>query len=600
MKLRSYQREAVAAVLEQFEAVNSTLVVKPTGTGKTILFAHVIKEIPEKRWMVLAHREELIRQAAAKIAAVTGEKPEIEMAGERADLHMFRRARVVVSSIQTQIASSGGKQRMEKFDPKDFNVIVDEAHHAVSPSYRQCIDYYVKGGAKVLGVTATPDRTDEKALGQVFESVAFVYEINDAIDDGWLVPIHQRYVHVQDLDFSKVRTTAGDLNSKDLAEIMEYEKNLHEVAQPTLELAKWKRTIVFAASVAHAERLAEILNRKRPNCARFVYGETPKDERAQILKDYNAGRFQFLVNVGVFTEGFDEPSIELVVVARPTESRALYAQMIGRGTRPLPGTVDGVEDGIGAWLKNATEKGLDYDARAARREAIRKSKKPHLEVLDFAGNAGRHKLICVADILGGEYDDDVIERAATIAKKERTAVNMAEALERAKAEVHREKEEEKRRQEERRKQIQASASYSVQAIDPFSVFEIEPRKEFGWDTQHKATTKQIELLDRFGIDAKDLSRTRAGQLINECFNRRDQGKCTYKQAKILKKYGYATDLSFADAKATIDLIAGNGWKRPDAAAAAAPSAPTPIKPEWKRPAKPVAAAAADEVDGIPF
>lgn len=512
--------------------------------GKTVVFSHVIKRMSEKRVMVLAHREELIRQAASKIKLVTGDEPEIEMAGERADLHIFRRARVIVSSIQTQIAESAGKARMEKFNPAEFGLLViDEAHHAVSPSYRKVIDYYRAGGCKVLGVTATPDRTDEEALGKVFQSVAFVYEINDAIHDGWLVPILQHYTPIESLDFSKVRTTAGDLNGADLAEVMESEKPLHGIADAVLKEAKWKRTLVFATSVAHADRLAEIFNRKRPDSARWVCGETAKDIRAQTLKDYTAGRFQFLVNVGVFTEGFDEPSIEMVAIARPTKSRSLYAQMIGRGTRPLPGIVD--------HLATADE----------RRAAIARSRKPAVEVLDFEGNSGRHKLVSVADILGGNYEDDVVEEATARAKKEGRTVNIADELERAQADMARKREEDVRREQERRRHIVGTARYQKISVDPFEVLDITPARERGWDTQYQSTPKQVELLERFGIDAKALTRKQAGQLIGECFARRDKGQCTYKQAKTLKAHGLDPNVSFQEASRLITELAANGWKK---------------------------------------
>jgi superfamily II DNA or RNA helicase len=512
--------------------------------GKTICFSHIISRMPHKRVMVLAHREELIRQAAAKIYAVTGEQPEIEMAGERADLHLYRRARVVVSTVQTQLAG-GERQRMEKFNPADFGlVIADEAHHYIAPSFRRVLDYYRQGGAKVLGVTATPDRADEAAMGKVFASAPFVYEINDGIKDGWLVPIRQRMVKVQSLDFSKVRTTAGDLNGADLARVMEEEKILHEVAGPTIELAGTRKTIIFAATVAQAERVAEIINRRVPDAARWVCGETKRDVRAQTLRDYTVGRFQFLANVGVLTEGYDEPTVEMVVMARPTKSRALYCQCIGRGTRPLAGIVDGIDTADG------------------RRAAIASSAKPNIEILDFAGNSGKHKLISSADILGGNYEDDVVDRAAKKARESKTGVNMAEALEEAKVELHKEREAEKERDRQKRRAIAAKAEFKTKTIDPFEVLDIEPARERGWDAAMPATEKQVAVLEKMGVPTKDLSKNKANKLITELFNRRTRGLCTYRQSSVLGKYGYPTDVSFAKAKQLMDVLAKNGWKRP--------------------------------------
>ena len=210
-----------------------------------------------KRSMVLAHREELIWQAKDKIERVTGLKSDVEMGEHKAaqECGLFHpKASVIVSTIQTHVAGGDGGGRMTKFDPMDFGLLViDESHHAVSPSYRKVIDYYMTNpDLVVMGVTATPDRGDESALGQVFETVAFDYEVMDAIKDGWLIPIEQQMVSVESLDFSEVKTTAGDLNGADLAAVMESEKNLHGVASSTIDIIGSKRGIGFAASVNHA------------------------------------------------------------------------------------------------------------------------------------------------------------------------------------------------------------------------------------------------------------------------------------------------------------------------------------------------------------
>jgi superfamily II DNA or RNA helicase len=209
---------------------------------------------------------------------------------------------------------------MQKFDPNEFSLlIIDEAHHSAAKSYRKVIDYYRRNkNLKVLGATATPDRADEKALGQIFDSVAFDYEIVDAIDDGWLVPITQQSVVVDGLDYSGIRTTAGDLNGKDLAAVLEFEETLHGFVGPILELSGDRKTLIFAASIAHAERICEILNRHKPKSAEWVHGKTPKEERRDLWPRYAGSDFQYLVNVGVTTEGFDEPSIEIIAICRPT------------------------------------------------------------------------------------------------------------------------------------------------------------------------------------------------------------------------------------------------------------------------------------------
>jgi len=541
MILRPYQAAAVDGIFDAWRTSRSTLLVQPTGTGKTVTFAHVIKRMPSGRALVLAHREELIFQAADKIEAVTGAKPDIEMAEMRADHAMFGKARVVVSSIQTQCAGRNGDSRMKRFDPQEFSLlVVDEAHHATAPTYRRVLEHYGRNpDLKILGVTATPDRHDEEALGQVFDTVAYDYELLDAIHDGWLVPIHQRSVVVDGLDYSGVRTTAGDLNGADLARVMEYEETLHGIAAPTVELAAGRKTLVFAASVAHAERLCEIFNRHSTGCARFVTGTTPKDERRAMLADYAAGKFQMLVNVGVATEGFDEPGIQVVVMARPTKSRALYAQMAGRGTRPLPGLVDGP------------------DAADARRAAIAASAKPACEVIDFVGNSGRHKLITTADILGGNYSDEVVDRARAAAEEaDGAAVDMAELLADAEKDLAEE------RERARRAALRVKARYTSQVVDPFDILHIEPWRERGWDTGRQPSEKMLALLERNGIDTKGLTFTQAKQLVGEIIHRYEERKCSFKQARLLSRYGYPTDVPFAEASRLIDALAKNNWKRP--------------------------------------
>lgn len=545
MNLRPYQQLAVNAVLDSFGDAQTSLIVMPTGTGKTVTFAHIIDQMAGNgRAMVLAHREELIFQAAEKIHGVTGEKPDIEMASARADVVMFRKAPVIVSSIQTQIA--GNPPRMQRFNPNDFGlVVIDEAHHATAASYRRVIEHYKQNPKiKILGVTATPDRADEAALGQVFDVVAFNYEIPVAIDEGWLVPVKCRQVWVDSLDFSGVSTTAGDLNPGELAQVMEYEENLHAIADPLMEIAGDRRTLLFAASVAHAERLRDIINRHREGAARWVCGATPKDDRRRVLREFASGRAQFMVNVGVLTEGFDDPGIAVIGMGRPTKSRSLYAQMAGRGTRPLPGIVDR----------------LDSDEQ--RRQAIARSMKPSVEIIDFVGNSGRHKLVSAADILGGDYEDEAVEMATAKVRESDGAIDVSEALERAAEEI----EERKARERARVAALKAKAQYRTSSVDPFDVFGIEAPRQRGWDLAAPPSEKQVALLAKFGIDAGTMTKAQVNRLIGECIARSQKKQCTFKQAKLLSRYGYSTDVSFSEASAIIDRLAKNNWRKPVEAA----------------------------------
>lgn len=547
-RLRPYQEAAIEGVNDAFKTNGSTLVVMATGLGKTVLFTEVIKR-EKKRALVIAHREELIWQAANKIKQATGEEPGIEMAEHRATKSaIWGQHRVVVASVQTLNAGNSGEGRMKLFDPSEFGlVVIDEAHHAIADSYRRVIQHFQQQpGIKLLGVTATPDRTDEEALGQIFHSVAYTYDIVDGIRDGWLCPIETQAVIVDGLDLSSVRTTAGDLNGGDLARVMEYEQNLHEIAHPTLELSGKKKTLVFAASVAHAERLAEIFNRHDPGCARWVCGETPKEERRQMFADFAAKRFRLLVNVGVATEGFDDPGIEVISIARPTKSRSLYAQMVGRGTRTLPGVVDRVNDlFLGEW---------GAEQRAA---AIANSAKPAVTILDFVGNAGRHKLVCAADILGGSYPDEVVDLARKRVEQEGKAKNMLEALEEAEEQLRREREKARQAEESRRARLQVKAKYATAPVDAFDIFGVTPQRERGWDKGKQPSQKMLALLEKQGINTDNIDFAQARQLIQEITNRWDKGLCSLKQAKLLKRFGHdATNMTRQEASALIDSLIG--------------------------------------------
>ena len=540
MQLRDYQSTALKNTFAAWEEYDSALIVHPTGTGKTITSSHIIQQALAKfggRAKVVAHRDELIRQAADKITRVSGLRCDIEMGEMKADTTLFGRAPVVVSSVQTQNAGMDGAGRMTKFDPSEFSILViDEAHHATAATYRRMIDYYRRNtNLKVLGITATPDRSDKEALGQVFEVCVHDYELEDAIQDGWLVRPDQRCVTVSSLDISKVRTTAGDLNVGDLAEIMESETELHHIASPTYKIANGRKTLVFATTVAHAESLCEIFNRYKQGCASFVCGKTPKYERRQIFADYAAGRTQFLCNVGVATEGFDDPGIEVVAIARPTKSRALYSQMVGRGTRP--------EEAIASHLG-------DIETAELRRVRIAQSSKPHCEIIDFVGNSGKHKLVCTADILGGNYSDVVIDRARKIAEEaDGELVDMDEALEAAAGQVKRE--EEKAREIQRRKHIIAEAEFVIEEIDPFDVFDVRAPREPGWHKGREPTEKQAAMLSGHGIKMDKMTFCKASRLISEITKRRKDGLCTFRQAEQLKKFGHRTDLTFDQARDTL-------------------------------------------------
>lgn len=549
MRLRDYQSEAYSATIAAFEETDSAIMVLATGLGKTVIFTHLIDHYRKfGRVMVLAHREELIFQAQDKIKVITGVDADIEMGSEWAKDFGWLKADIVVSTIQTQIAGRDGG-RMTRFDPQEFSLlIVDEAHHAPAKTYKRVIDYYQQNPKlKLLGCTATPDRHDKKAMGQIFNEVSYSYDIRDGIDSGWLVPIEQQSVFVSGLDYSEVKTVAGDLSGKDLAKILEYEENLHAIADPTVQLTGDKKTLIFTASVAQAERLTEIINRHKPDSARYVCGKTPKETRREMFKDYAESKFQYLLNVGIATEGWDEPTVKCVVLARPTKSRSLFAQMIGRSTRPLEGLVDQFDDAV------------------ERREAIAASDKSSATILDFVGNSGRHRLINLADILGGKYDDDVVELANENAAKNSAATgkpaDVATELEQAEREIA--KRASDREDAAFRDKVKLRAMFSTAKVNPFDVLDVNPFREEPWHKGKPPSKKQLEFLHHCGVDTDGMGFSAASQVIDTLFKRRQTGKATYKQTKLLRRYKYdCSRINFEDASKLITILANNGWKRP--------------------------------------
>ena len=593
MKLRDYQETAIQKILESWQKFRSCLIVLPTGCGKTVVFGELIHrlltnkvKVEGEQWigqdsvraMILAHREELISQAADKVGRISGADVQVEM-GEMKVSPMFgQMPHVVVSTVQTQTAPLGGKvkvegegeQRMSKFCPDDFGVLViDEAHHATAKTYRSCIEHYLSNPkCRLLGVTATPDRADESALGSVFDTVAFEYTVTEAIHDGWLVPVKQRLVKVGSLDFSKVSSCAGDFNQGELAQVLEEEQNLHAIAAPTMEICGNRRAIIFAASVKQAERLAEILNRGKSeelrgksedgstqDRAAWVCGMTPKDERRTILEDFKAGRVQYLVNVGVLTEGYDDAGVEVVVMARPTKSRALYAQMAGRATRPSAKIAD-LLGTVGDQVKVEGEGEQRMDASSLRRKLIAESDKPECTILDFVGNSGRHKLVSTVDILGGKEFDEDEEEARARAKKRceesGEAVDMVAELEKSRAEIKAAKAEEARR----RKFIQATAKFIEVSVDPFNIFDLPPIEATAKCTLGRSLSwRQKELLrEKLKVDPEKIGLAQARQLLDEYFRRVNERLATFGQMKMLRKFGVSVPMHFDEASRTLNKL----------------------------------------------
>jgi superfamily II DNA or RNA helicase len=441
---------------------------------------------------------------------------------------------------------------MTNFDPMEFaTLIVDECHHYTAASYRRVIDYYLRNPwLRVLGITATPDRADGKAMGQIFKSVAFDFGIRYMSDNGWLVPIDQRAVAAHEIDLSDVGDYMGDLSGSALSERMEEEGPLHAIAKPTMDEAGDRRTLVFAAGVRHAELLSNIFNARRAGSSNWVSEKTPRDERREMFAAYRRGDFQYLVNVGIATEGFNDPGIECVSVARPTKSRGLYTQMIGRGTRALPGVVD------------------PYEHASDRLVAIAESAKPSVLVLDFVCNSGRHKLVTAADVLAGDYEPAVVARAKRIAEAATTPAAVVDTLRAAAAQVHAEREAAAAREADRWRAVRnaVKVDYATESVDPFDLSSSHATPAgMGWNKGTGATEGQVAFLERYapkGVDVSRMTKGQAGAKIADVKRRFNEGLCTWRQSVQLESRGLPADVPKAQAEQWLDAIANNNWRTP--------------------------------------
>lgn len=578
--LRDYQQQCVERLWESLASHQSALYVLPTGCGKTEIFLEFARQWIDRDGsdvLVLAHREELVFQPAERWRRKTGEYAEVEM-GEFHRSNGYNRSRLTCASKDTLWREKRIRHAFP--DPHQVGlIIIDEAHHAVrqNKSYQNIINYFPH--AKIIGATATPDRADEQALGQNFEDVAFEYPLLDpaggpsAIGDGWLVPIKQQYVVVEDVQFDSIRTRGGDFVDSDLERAMLEERPLMKVTASTRELANGYPTIVFTSGVAHAAKCAEQFNRyadgsafavvsRIDNDLNFPFVCTDNDERRRLLKRFANREFRFLVNVGCFTEGFDEPTVACISMGRPTKSRALYAQMAGRGTRVLPGLIEGIDDEGNPWrIESADE----------RKRIIAASEKPHLVILDFVGNS-KHSLVSAVDILGAAFNDSVVETARrkiskAQADKPHGGMDVVAAIEEAQREI----EELKRRAAQealRRQKLTANVKYSLTEVDPleaaFNVLGVAHRREPAWHRNRKPTPKQIQSLLNFKIPKQEVDRmsfVQASAMLDQLIKRANSGLCTYKQAKLLSKYGYDTQtMTFEQASDIITRLSQNGWR----------------------------------------
>lgn len=536
MILRGYQEEAINSTLGAWQTHASVLGCMPTGSGKTVVASEIIKR-RGGRALVLCHTGELVKQFAKSLWRF-GLDSEIEKADMWAETQTLNGCPVVIATPQTLYSQNG--KRLKRWSPDSFNLlIVDEAHHySGAPAFEGVVKHFLANDElRCLALTATPDRHDGIALARICESVAFKYEIVDMIDQGYLVGVEQFLVKIESLDLSKCRTSAGDFNKADLAQIVEEEKVLLGMADATLKTVGEKKTLVFAHNVKQAERLAEIFNRYRPESAECVFGHTPEDKRAMVFRQFaDKGRLQIMVNVAVAGEGYDNPNIEAVVCAKPTKSRARYTQNIGRGLRPLDGLL------------------TDLNSPEERRMVIAASSKPHCIVLDFCGNSGRHSLMSVADVLGGSISEQAKTRAkAKILQAGRG--NILDELSRAEKELRDEAERKKRAG------IVADAKHRLTYVDPFHEFRQRAEKFKGYQQHNdQFTSKQRIALLRASYNPDDLSFADGKAILAKMFAASDG------QMKVLLRYYTAEELEGVkkwEASKMIEAIKQAGWRKPN-------------------------------------
>lgn len=328
--LRPYQQEALDNIVSfSQKGINRQLIVLPTGAGKTVIFSHLplIKKdtLP---MLVLAHRAELLHQAQEKIA---WSNPDLTIEIEQGEHHAGH-TDVVVASVPTMGRSQS--TRIEKYSPDYFNtIVIDEAHHAAAPSYRRILDYF--NNQFTLGVTATPQRSDNTRLTDVFDEIVYYKTIQDLIEEGYLSSLVGYRIKTS-TDISGVATHEGDYVASQLEAVIDNPERNAAIVSSYNAIVPGSKAIVFCAGVQHAKNVALSFQQSKIE-TELILGETSEEDRRNIFARFKSSQTKVLVNVGVLTEGFDEPSVETIILARPTRSTLLYTQIVGRGTRLYEG-----------------------------------------------------------------------------------------------------------------------------------------------------------------------------------------------------------------------------------------------------------------------
>ena len=516
MELRKYQQESINSIQEEWNnGRKRTLLVLPTGCGKTVVFTKLAEEMVKqgKRVLILAHRTELLEQASDKLFKITGLRTALEKADSTA---IGSWCRVSVGSVQTLQRD----KRLNQF-PKDYwdVIIVDEAHHILSDGYMKVMKYF--DVANVLGVTATPDRSDMRNLGSYFESLAYEYSLVQAIKEGYLSKIKALTIPLS-LDLSNVSMSAGDFKASDVGTALD--PYLEQIADEMVKQCADRKTVVFLPLVKTSQKFRDILNAKGFRAAE-VNGESK--DRAEVLQDFEDDKYNVLCNSMLLTEGWDCPSVDCVVVLRPTKVRALYSQMVGRGTRLHPG-------------------------------------KEELLLLDFLWHTERHELcrpahlICETPEVAQKMVENMEEQTGVMLDLEDMEVKAAEDVV-------------AQREEALAKQLEEMRKRKRKLVDPLQ-FEMSIHAEdlsnyvpnFGWEMA-PASDKQLKALEKYGIFTDEIGNAgKANLLLDRLHKRQSEGLTTPKQIRFLEGRGFKNVgmWQFDHAKNMIDRIAANGWRLP--------------------------------------
>lgn len=518
MELRPYQQQAKDAIFSEWEnGIKKTLLVLPTGCGKTIVFAKVAEECVKggSRVLILAHRGELLDQAADKIGKSTGLGCATEKAEQTCLGSWFR---IVVGSVQSMMR----EKRLNQFPNDYFNtIIIDEAHHCISDSYQKVLRHFPD--AEVLGVTATPDRGDMQNLGTVFESLAYEYTLPKAIKEGYLSPIKAVTIPLK-IDMSAVGVQAGDFKSGDIATALD--PYLESIAEEMEKYCSNKKTVVFLPLVKTSQKFRDILNNHGFKAAE-VNGDSK--DRAEILEAFDKDQYNVLCNSMLLTEGWDCPSVDCIVVLRPTKVRSLYCQMVGRGTRLSPET-----------------------------------NKDHLLLLDFLWHTERHELCHPASLIC-ESAEVAQKMTENMEKDAGCVIDIEEAEKAASEDVV------AQREEALAKQLSEMKRRKKRLVDPLQ-FEMSIQAEdlsgyvpaFGWEMA-PPSDGQKKTLEKLGILPDAIENAgKASKILDRLDKRRREGLTTPKQIRFLESRGFqhVGTWQFETAKNMIDRIASNGWRVP--------------------------------------